>query len=171
MGGNWEQISIPTHLYSRHIYFYLNEFYEINLDNIISRVKKRKGSHYLYNKNQHRAAIIIVMTSPPTINLHLRSVTTTLGERVIFYCRVGGLPRPQIQWLDPQGKLIIDEFDRYVTVFFDDGLARLEIVGVKEADAGRYTCMVTNSEGEACTSALLKLVEHVPHSSDKRKLY
>lgn len=61
-----------------------------------------------------------------------------LGDVVMFSCIIGGLPRPQIQWIKDDTD-IVSAVSNYV---FHDGGSILEIRNVQFTDFGRYRFVI-----------------------------
>jgi hypothetical protein len=89
----------------------------------------------------------------PKILDPLRDANLVEGGHAVFECRVQGQPL-SIQWF--KGETPLKNQFRH-KIFFDEpsGIARLVISTVLEDDADVYTCRITNSVGEAVTSARL----------------
>ena len=69
------------------------------------------------------------------------------SERAVFRCRVGGNPKPTIQWYKDEVQL---NRNGPVLEFFEAGLQ----------DRGFYSCVATNTEGQIRSpSAVLRLTD------------
>lgn len=82
----------------------------------------------------------------------------TLGENGVahFECRVVpvGDPSLRIEWFHNGKSLCAGS---RVKSIFDFGFVILEVSGVYQRDAGRYTCKATNKYGEASVSCNLEV--------------
>ncbi|KAM3957310.1 projectin protein bent isoform 8-T9 [Aphomia sociella] len=72
------------------------------------------------------------------------------GTKITFECRCVGKPKPTITWY--HGKKLIKESSRYKITLEEDQtlyhMARLEIIGVENADRGEYRALAKNKHGE-----------------------
>lgn len=68
--------------------------------------------------------------------------TVTKGETAVLQCIAGGSPPPRLNWTKDDSPLIVTE--RH---FFAAANQLLIIVDAAEADAGKYTCEMSNALG------------------------
>ncbi|XP_013148758.1 PREDICTED: muscle M-line assembly protein unc-89-like [Papilio polytes] len=72
------------------------------------------------------------------------------GTKITFECRCVGKPKPTVTWY--HGKKIVKESNRYKITLEEDQtlyyMARLEIIGVENADKGEYRAVAKNKYGE-----------------------
>lgn len=68
--------------------------------------------------------------------------TVVKGETAVLQCIAGGSPPPRLNWTKDDSPLLVTE--RH---FFAAGNQLLIIVDVAEADAGTYTCEMSNPLG------------------------
>lgn len=68
--------------------------------------------------------------------------TVTKGETAVLQCIAGGSPPPRLNWTKDDSPLLLTE--RH---FFAAANQLLIVVDVAEADAGKYTCEMSNTVG------------------------
>ncbi|KRY50894.1 Twitchin [Trichinella britovi] len=90
---------------------------------------------------------------PPKFTFHLRTRLIQLNHSCKLICCVSGKPNPTIEWTKNG-----HEVDSHrVSITNKHGVCSLEIYGVTEEDAGKYTCTATNSNGQDTTSCYLNV--------------
>ncbi|XP_015183294.1 PREDICTED: twitchin isoform X5 [Polistes dominula] len=77
-----------------------------------------------------------------------------LGKTHVFECEATGKPLPTARWLRNGREITLGGRFRAETI---DGIYRLVISGVMEADDGDYSCQISNPLGLATTTARLKI--------------
>jgi hypothetical protein len=75
-----------------------------------------------------------------------------VGKTVCLKCDVTGTPAPNVIWRR-NGLIVADTPEFLQTVAH--GVARLEILGVKEKHQGQYECVLKNDAGDAYCSCRL----------------
>ncbi|KAL1022128.1 hypothetical protein UPYG_G00022490 [Umbra pygmaea] len=90
----------------------------------------------------------------PRVLGYSRPVLAQCGTDAVLQCKIGGDPRPEVVWekkniqIVPEGRYRLSE----------EGKAYcLHITGVRLEDAGQYICKASNSVGETCAPATLKV--------------
>ncbi|KAK0144443.1 Leucine-rich repeats and immunoglobulin-like domains protein 3 [Merluccius polli] len=86
-------------------------------------------------------ATLTVLETPSFLR-PLRDRTVSKGETAVLQCIAGGSPPPRLNWTKDDGPLVVTE--RH---FFAAANQLLIIVDAAEADAGRYTCEMSNALG------------------------
>lgn len=97
---------------------------------------------------------MLPVAEPPRFDRLLSDILTDEGEAIEFECSVLGDPRPTVKWLLNNKEIGANE--RIKFYYTPDGLVRLTIQNVSQADKGVYTVKATNSCGDAkCFSHLI----------------
>ncbi|XP_021121356.1 leucine-rich repeats and immunoglobulin-like domains protein 2 isoform X2 [Heterocephalus glaber] len=86
-------------------------------------------------------ASLIVLETPSFIR-PLEDRTVTRGETAVLQCIAGGSPAPRLNWTKDDGPLLVTE--RH---FFAAANQLLIIVDAGLEDAGKYTCIMSNTLG------------------------
>ncbi|XP_068396635.1 leucine-rich repeats and immunoglobulin-like domains protein 2 isoform X5 [Eschrichtius robustus] len=86
-------------------------------------------------------ASLIVLETPSFIR-PLEDKTVTRGETAVLQCIAGGSPAPRLNWTKDDGPLLVTE--RH---FFAAANQLLIIVDAGLEDAGKYTCIMSNTLG------------------------
>ncbi|KAJ8003890.1 hypothetical protein DPEC_G00153090 [Dallia pectoralis] len=90
----------------------------------------------------------------PRVLGYSRPVVAQCGDDATLQCKIGGDPRPEVLW-EKKNVEILSE-GRYR--LSEEGKAYfLHITGVRLEDAGQYICKASNSVGETCAPAALKV--------------
>ncbi|XP_036807832.1 obscurin-like protein 1 [Oncorhynchus mykiss] len=90
----------------------------------------------------------------PRVLGYSRPVAAQCGTDAVLQCKIGGDPRPEVVW-EKKNVQILSE-GRYR--LSEEGQAYfLHITGVRLEDAGQYICKASNSVGETCAPATLKV--------------
>ncbi|XP_042330425.1 immunoglobulin superfamily DCC subclass member 4 isoform X1 [Sceloporus undulatus] len=104
--------------------------------------------------------IVLRVTSLPPFFQHPESQTVEEKGMARFECRIEGLPPPVISW--EKDSVALPPEDRFIVL--PNGV--LQIIDVRESDAGVYRCLATNKAGKRYSSGgVLSLLEgHLPLS-------
>ncbi|KAM4871546.1 leucine-rich repeats and immunoglobulin-like domains protein 2 isoform 2-T2 [Thomomys bottae] len=86
-------------------------------------------------------ASLTVLETPSFIR-PLEDKTVTRGETAVLQCIAGGSPAPRLNWTKDDGPLLVTE--RH---FFAAANQLLIIVDAGQEDAGKYTCIMSNTLG------------------------
>ncbi|XP_045075262.1 obscurin-like protein 1, partial [Coregonus clupeaformis] len=90
----------------------------------------------------------------PRVLGYSRPVVAQCGTDAVLQCKIGGDPCPEVVW-EKKNVQILSE-GRYR--LSEEGKAYfLHITGVRLEDAGQYICKASNSVGETCAPATLKV--------------
>ncbi|CDQ82544.1 unnamed protein product [Oncorhynchus mykiss] len=90
----------------------------------------------------------------PRVLGYSRPVAALCGTDAVLQCKIGGDPRPEVVW-EKKNVQILSE-GRYR--LSEEGQAYfLHITGVRLEDAGQYICKASNTVGETCAPATLKV--------------
>ncbi|XP_030642366.1 myosin light chain kinase, smooth muscle [Chanos chanos] len=99
--------------------------------------------------------------SPPRFVTKPSRLFVRMGQSGKFCVKITGRPQPQVKWL--KGDVEVQSSERF-NVFERSGIHFLEIRDVCAADAGIYTCSVSNSAGKAVGTAELNV--HITQTSN-----
>jgi len=83
-----------------------------------------------------------IVTETPSFVRPLEDRTVTRGETAVLQCIAGGSPAPRLNWTKDDGPLAVTE--RH---FFAAANQLLIIVDAGLEDAGKYTCIMSNTLG------------------------
>ncbi|XP_069080745.1 kalirin isoform X3 [Pleurodeles waltl] len=97
----------------------------------------------------------------PEFLVPLVDVTCVLGDTVTLTCKVCGRPKPNITWKGPDQNIFDNDNSTYTASSCDSGEISLKICNLMPQDSGIYTCIASNENGVASTSATIK-VQGVP---------
>lgn len=86
-------------------------------------------------------AVVLLSETPSFLRL-LVDRTVANGETAVLQCIAGGSPPPRLNWTKDDSPLVVTE--RH---FFAAANQLLIIVDAAEADAGKYTCEMSNALG------------------------
>lgn len=81
-------------------------------------------------------------TETPSFQRPLEDRTVARGETAVLQCIARGSPTPRLNWTKDDGPLLLTE--RH---FFAAANQLLIIVDARSADAGKYTCIMSNTLG------------------------
>ncbi|KAG7494683.1 leucine-rich repeats and immunoglobulin-like domains protein 2 [Solea senegalensis] len=84
----------------------------------------------------------LTVLETPSIVRPLEDRTVARGETAVLQCIAGGSPAPRLNWTKDDGPLVLTE--RH---FFAAANQLLIIVDAGPADAGKYTCIMSNTLG------------------------
>lgn len=91
----------------------------------------------------------------PRIHAHLKDCAIEEGHSIKLTCTVSG-PELNIKWLKDGHPL--EKSPKY-RVLVNEGIVSLEILRTLPSDSGEYTCSLTNSNGDASTSAIVTIFD------------
>ncbi|XP_063855211.1 obscurin-like isoform X6 [Scylla paramamosain] len=100
---------------------------------------------------------VVPPPSKPEFLQSLRSSKVILGYPVRMEVKLGGSPAPEIQWLKDGQPLNLDG-THYKQVENPDGSVCLQIDEAVEGDAGEFTCVAKNPEGDTTSTARLSVL-------------
>lgn len=92
----------------------------------------------------------MVLTETPHFLRPLMDCTVAKGETAVLQCIAGGSPPPRLNWTKDDSPLVVTE--RH---FFAAANQLLIIVDAADADAGKYTCEMSNVLGTERGNVLL----------------
>ena len=92
----------------------------------------------------------------PQFSSKLRDLEVAKGSRIKLTCSVIGSPEPEVEWFR-NGFPVASDSDKYISHVDSMGIASLEIRNLLRTDTGEYTCMARNFNGQASTSADLRV--------------
>ncbi|XP_038853293.1 obscurin-like protein 1 [Salvelinus namaycush] len=90
----------------------------------------------------------------PRVLGYSRPVAAQCGTDTVLQCKIGGDPRPEVVWEKKNVQILSEGHYR----LSEEGQAYfLHITGVRLEDAGQYICKASNTVGETCAPATLKV--------------
>ncbi|UYV65935.1 unc-22 [Cordylochernes scorpioides] len=101
--------------------------------------------------------------SAPCFTFHLRHRLIQTGLGVKLLCCLSGKPTPEVKWFKDGKELSKFEY----AMSHADGVVTLEIPGVTKEDAGKYSCIATNSLGQDETNCQIMVEERKVPSTGK----
>nr|XP_039262310.1 uncharacterized protein LOC120338389 isoform X1 [Styela clava] len=156
---NQERAIVPSTIQNKRVFNVVNVLY-------IDRIRR------------HEFAV------PPFFKEHLRNVLYKDGKVVRFRCSVAGFPPPQIEWFKGPEKILeacdVELLEECIGYKYyasnNSGNLMLIITNILAEDFGPYTCKLTNTVGEARSTATLYLssttnkpVKSSKHSKRRKK--
>ena len=94
------------------------------------------------------------MIGTPFINAHPNNTEVNAGDTVNFSCSAEAYPRPDFTWRFGATNLTADESIAIGSLVGNDPYtSTLTLKTVKSSDAGSYSCVVTNTRGNASSQA------------------
>ncbi|CAF4656912.1 unnamed protein product, partial [Rotaria socialis] len=105
---------------------------------------------------------------PPTFTVEPKSAAVVKGKMVEFNCRVGGSPKPEVQWF-LNGQLL--RSGGKISIVEERGLFILRINNITDSDVGEIKCLAKNSLSEISRDVSLKITgeQRPPSIVDKSK--
>ncbi|XP_072286465.1 leucine-rich repeat and fibronectin type III domain-containing protein 1-like protein isoform X1 [Pyxicephalus adspersus] len=100
------------------------------------------------------------MCDPPVVTHHSLHIVVMEGEAVVLKCKAVGDPEPSIHWVSPEGK-VVSNSSRAVS--YENGTLEITITTVR--DTGMFTCIASNTAGDATASVELT-VSPLPHPAN-----
>lgn len=91
----------------------------------------------------------------PRIHVHLKDIAVEEGHNVKLTTNISG-PELVVKWLK-DGQAV--ERGPKFRILINEGIVVLEIIKPTGKDCGEYTCMATNNNGTAATSAIVTIYE------------
>ncbi|XP_029286583.1 immunoglobulin-like and fibronectin type III domain-containing protein 1 [Cottoperca gobio] len=102
--------------------------------------------------------ILPVGKSTPDFTRKPMPITAQEGKKVLFKAIVGGEPAPAVTWGRNNGE--VDDPEKYKTRYDERAQEHiLELLNVKQDQAGAYKCFATNEYGQAVCTANLNVIE------------
>ncbi|XP_069862575.1 leucine-rich repeats and immunoglobulin-like domains protein 2 isoform X2 [Dipodomys merriami] len=109
-------------------------------------------------------ASLTVLETPSFIR-PLEDKTVTRGETAVLQCIAGGSPAPRLNWTKDDGPLLVTE--RH---FFAAANQLLIIVDAGQEDAGKYTCILSNTLGTERGHIYLNVISSLNCDSSQNSL-
>lgn len=91
----------------------------------------------------------------PRIHVHLKDLAMEEGHNVRLMTNISG-PELSIRWL--KDGVAVERGPKY-RILINEGIIGLEIIKATPKDSGEYTCAVSNSNGNAATTAIVTIYE------------
>ncbi|XP_056393815.1 leucine-rich repeat and fibronectin type III domain-containing protein 1-like protein [Hyla sarda] len=100
------------------------------------------------------------MCDSPVVTHHSPHISVMEGEAVVLKCKAIGDPEPSIHWVSPEGK-VVSNSSRAIS--YENGTLEISITTVR--DSGMFTCIASNTAGDATASVELA-VSPLPHPAN-----
>ncbi|XP_075042903.1 leucine-rich repeat and fibronectin type III domain-containing protein 1-like protein [Mixophyes fleayi] len=100
------------------------------------------------------------MCEPPVVTHYSPHNSVMEGEAVVLKCKAVGDPEPSIHWVSPEGK-VVSNSSRAVS--YENGTLEIAITTIR--DSGLFTCIASNTAGDATASVGLT-VSPLPHPAN-----
>ncbi|KAM9327216.1 leucine-rich repeat and fibronectin type III domain-containing protein 1-like protein [Gastrophryne carolinensis] len=100
------------------------------------------------------------MCEPPVVTHHSSHTIVMEGEAVVLKCKSVGDPEPTIHWVSPEGKVFSNSSR---AVAYENGTLEITITTVR--DTGKFTCIASNTAGDATASVELT-ISPLPHPAN-----
>ncbi|XP_042234486.1 obscurin-like [Homarus americanus] len=127
-------------------------------------VSQEDAGRYTVHASNEEGAVeadtSLVVTPPPSrpeFIQSLRASKVILGYPVRMEVKLGGSPRPEVQWLKDGQPINIDG-KHFKQIVEPDGTVILQIDSATEGDMGEITCVAKNPEGDSKSSATLSVL-------------
>ncbi|CAJ0933472.1 unnamed protein product, partial [Mesorhabditis belari] len=110
---------------------------------------------------------VTVATPPKILSPAFRQLDVIMNQTVEIDCETTGTPSPTIEWTR-DGKTLQNQ----PNIKIDENGKVLRIVGVKESDAGRYSCKAENKAGQAEADTFISVISppQVSMVADEQKV-
>ncbi|XP_042877694.1 obscurin-like isoform X2 [Penaeus japonicus] len=115
------------------------------------------ASNELGTTEAHASLTVVPPPSRPEFLQSLKASKVILGYPVRMEVKLGGHPRPEVQWLK-NGQPINIDGTHYKQIVDPDGTVILQIDAATEGDMGEITCVAKNPEGDSQSSATLSVL-------------
>ncbi|KAF4110126.1 obscurin [Onychostoma macrolepis] len=93
-----------------------------------------------------------LLTEPPAVQVAIEDLTVRPGQPATFSAIITGQPTPDIQWFMDDKEILSND---YTEIFQSSARCSLTLLNTQIEDCGTYTCIASNSAGQA--SCLAKL--------------
>ncbi|MEE6490621.1 hypothetical protein FKM82_015916 [Ascaphus truei] len=100
------------------------------------------------------------MCDPPVVTHHSGVSWVMEGEGALLKCKAVGDPEPSIHWVSPGGK-VVSNSSRAIS--YENGTLEITVTTVR--DSGSFTCIASNTAGDA-TAAVELTVSPLPHPAN-----
>ncbi|XP_012880097.1 PREDICTED: leucine-rich repeats and immunoglobulin-like domains protein 2 [Dipodomys ordii] len=117
-----------------------------------------------FGSNYSQKAKLTINETPSFIR-PLEDKTVTRGETAVLQCIAGGSPAPRLNWTKDDGPLLVTE--RH---FFAAANQLLIIVDAGQEDAGKYTCIMSNTLGTERGHIYLNVISSLNCDSSQNSL-
>ncbi|XP_068249192.1 lachesin-like isoform X2 [Palaemon carinicauda] len=191
--GMTAHLSCSAHAIPSPTYKWIREDYNTIRINSSTFVSSWIGRNLTLHHSNHRSAggylCIASNGYPPSVSkrviLHVyfapllrgpgMEVKTRVGQSVSLTCLYAAYPSPSVVWVREDENEVEPLSEEYYTITPQDGHPpythnmTLQLRKLVHSDFGRYTCVVTNSQGEASYTTVLRevVVKKVPITSTK----
>lgn len=91
---------------------------------------------------------------PPVFKRKIIDVDSNIGSPVKFECEIEGAPNVTFKWFKSDSE--IKQSDKY-RIISKLSTSSLELLNPTKADAGEYSCHVSNKHGSDSSTANLKI--------------
>ncbi|KAG1973513.1 obscurin [Pimephales promelas] len=93
-----------------------------------------------------------LLTEPPAVQVAIENLTVRPGQAVTFSAIITGQPTPDIQWFKDDKEISSNE---YTEIVQSSARCSLTLLDAQTEDCGTYTCIASNSVGQASCQAKL----------------
>ncbi|XP_051759853.1 obscurin-like [Ctenopharyngodon idella] len=95
-----------------------------------------------------------MLTEPPAVQVAIEDLTVRPGQPATFSAIITGQPTPEIQWFKNDKEISSNE---YTEIVQSSARCSLTLLGTQTEDCGTYTCIASNSAGQASCQAKLSV--------------
>ncbi|XP_043103008.1 obscurin [Puntigrus tetrazona] len=95
-----------------------------------------------------------LLTEPPAVHVAIEDLTVRPGQPATFSAIITGQPTPDIQWFKDDKEILSND---YTEIFQSSARCSLTLLNTQVEDCGIYTCISSNSAGQASCFAKLSV--------------
>ncbi|XP_073675951.1 obscurin [Garra rufa] len=94
----------------------------------------------------------LLLTEPPAVQVAIEDLTVRPGQSATFSAIITGQPTPEVLWFKDEDEILSNE---YTEIVHSSARCSLTLLNTQIEDCGTYTCIASNSEGQASCHAKL----------------